>query len=209
MMIKSVTLRSFPLPLDFNGKAKLAEPSSTSCFPARSFPVVRCSSTRDVPKLELFSRGKFDRILQDPPLIQKAESELSDYCSTLEGDDSYSCWRAYFELKDLEREKPKVEVENLILQTGGLKSLIGCLHGVASMEKENKTKNGLKGAAEQPDSKKGMKIHNHIPDGLPKSQEELEEEESSKMPDSAFTRLLRAKGTIPAWFSHAPDHETD
>jgi len=39
--------------------------------------VVRCSSTRDVPKLELFSRGKFDRILQDPPLIEKAESELS------------------------------------------------------------------------------------------------------------------------------------
>jgi hypothetical protein len=27
---------------------------------------------------------------------------VSDYCSTLEGDESYSCWRAYFELKDLE-----------------------------------------------------------------------------------------------------------
>lgn len=27
---------------------------------------------------------------------------LLDYCSTLEGDESYSCWRAYFELKDLE-----------------------------------------------------------------------------------------------------------
>lgn len=26
----------------------------------------------------------------------------SDYCSTLEGDQSYSCWRAYFELKELE-----------------------------------------------------------------------------------------------------------
>ena len=25
-----------------------------------------------------------------------------DYCSTLDGDDSYSCWKAYFELKDLE-----------------------------------------------------------------------------------------------------------
>ncbi|CAL9223078.1 unnamed protein product [Arabidopsis halleri] len=124
-MIKSVTLRSFHLPIEFND-TKFAAPS------ARSFPVVRCSSTRDVPKLELFSRGKFDRILQDPPLIEKAETELSDYCSTLEGDDSYSCWRAYFELKDLEREKPKVEVENLILQTGGVKSLIGCLHGVAS-----------------------------------------------------------------------------
>ena len=27
---------------------------------------------------------------------------VSDYCSTLEGDDSYSCWRGYFELKELE-----------------------------------------------------------------------------------------------------------
>lgn len=25
-----------------------------------------------------------------------------DYCTTLEGDDCYSCWRAYFELKDLQ-----------------------------------------------------------------------------------------------------------
>lgn len=74
-MIKSVTLRSFLLPIEFNdtnGKAKFVVPS-------RSFPVVRCSSTRDVPKLELFSRGKFDRILQDPPLIEKAETELSGY----------------------------------------------------------------------------------------------------------------------------------
>ncbi|XP_024016644.1 CCG-binding protein 1 [Eutrema salsugineum] len=207
-MIKSVTLRSFPLPIEFNGKSKFLEPS-TSYFPARSFTVVRCSSTRDVPKLELFSRGKFDRILQDPPLIEKAESELSDYCSTLEGDDSYSCWKAYFELKDLEKEKPKVEVENLILQTGGLKSLIGCLHGVALIEKDKKTKNGLE-STEESNSKKGsMKLHIHIPDGLPKSQEELEEEEKSLMPDSAFTRLLRTMGTIPAWFSHVPDHETD
>ncbi|AEC06444.1 maternal effect embryo arrest 14 [Arabidopsis thaliana] len=203
-MIKSVTLRSFHLPIEFNDTKFVSRP----CFLARSFPVVRCSSTRDVPKLELFSRGKFDRILQDPPLIEKAESELSDYCSTLEGDDSYSCWRAYFELKDLEREKPKVEVENLILQTGGLKSLIGCLHGVASMEKDNKTKNGLH-VGEESDREKGMNLHIHIPDGLPKSEQELEEEEKSKMPDSAFTRLLRSKGTIPAWFSHAPDHETD
>ncbi|XP_023642792.1 CCG-binding protein 1 [Capsella rubella] len=204
-MIKSVTLRSFHLPIEFNDTTKFV-----TRFPTRSFPVVRCSNTRDVPKLELFSRGKFDRILQDPPLIEKAESELSDYCSTLDGDDSYSCWRAYFELKELEREKPKVEVENLILQTGGVKSLIGCLHGVASMEKDNnRTKNGLDVVEEESVSEKGMRLHVHIPDGLPKSEKELEEEEKSKMPDSAFTRLLRAKGTIPAWFSHAPDHETD
>lgn len=27
---------------------------------------------------------------------------VPEYCSRLEGDESYSCWRAYFELKDLE-----------------------------------------------------------------------------------------------------------
>ena len=27
---------------------------------------------------------------------------FADYCSVLEGDDSYNCWQAYFELKDLE-----------------------------------------------------------------------------------------------------------
>jgi len=111
-MIKSVTLRSFHLPIEFNDTKFVSRP----CFLARSFPVVRCSSTRDVPKLELFSRGKFDRILQDPPLIEKAESELSDYCSTLEGDDSYSCWRAYFELKDLEVSNSIVFFFNLRIQ---------------------------------------------------------------------------------------------
>lgn len=70
-MIKSVTLRPFPLPIEFHGKPKFVQPSK-SCF-----LVVRCSSTRDVPKLELFSRGQFDRVLQDPPLIEKTETELS------------------------------------------------------------------------------------------------------------------------------------
>lgn len=48
-----------------------------------------------------------------------------------------------------------------------------------------------------------------IPDGLPKSLEELEEEERARMPDSPFTRMLRTKGRFPAWYSPAPDHETD
>ncbi|MCD9560441.1 hypothetical protein HAX54_019123 [Datura stramonium] len=36
-----------------------------------------------------------------------------------------------------------------------------------------------------------------IPDGLPKTREELEEEEKARMPDSPYTKLLRAKGTHP------------
>jgi len=35
-------------------------------------------------------------------MICMAVLVVSDYCSTVEGDESYSCWRAYFELKDLE-----------------------------------------------------------------------------------------------------------
>ncbi|PQM35974.1 CCG-binding protein 1 [Prunus yedoensis var. nudiflora] len=34
-------------------------------------------------------------------------------------------------------------------------------------------------------------------------------EESARMPDSPFTRLLRIKGRHPAWYSATPDHETD
>ncbi|KAK4477066.1 hypothetical protein RD792_016271 [Penstemon davidsonii] len=143
-----------------------------------------------MPKLEPFSRTKLDR----------------DYCSTLEGDDSYSCWQAYFELKDLEKEAPKEEVERLIMEAGGVKSLIGCVHGVSAIHKSKKEGTG---------SPKHVYLENTeakpcpIPDGLPKTSEELEDEEKAKMPDSQFTRLLRARGTHPAWYSPAPEHETD
>lgn len=169
---------------------------------------MRCSSSRShafIPKLEPFSRTKLERAVRDPPLIEKSENELADYCSTLEGDESYSCWRAYFELKDLEREIPKSDVEKLILQAGGVKSLIGCLHGIAGIQKGKKKASG----STEPLSSEKCERHAPIPDGLPKSQAELEEEEKGRMPDSPYTRLLRTKGKFPAWYSPAPDHETD
>ncbi|KAF5745660.1 hypothetical protein HS088_TW07G01252 [Tripterygium wilfordii] len=159
-----------------------------------------------IPKLEPFSRSKLERVLKEPPLIEKCENDLSDYCSTLEGDNSYSCCKAYFELKDLEEEAPKEDVERLILQTGGIKSLIGCLHGISSMQKGKE--NGF-GLAKTLIADKGKERHCPIPDGLPKTLEELAEEESARMPDSPYTRLLRSKGSFPAWYSPAPDHETD
>ncbi|OIW10163.1 hypothetical protein TanjilG_27914 [Lupinus angustifolius] len=168
-----------------------------------------CCSTRNqsyIPKLEPFSRTKFDRVVKDPPLIEKSERELSDYCSTLEGEECCSCWQAYFELKDLEKESPKVDIERLILQTGGVKSLIGCLHGVTIMHKmKNDKLNLIK------DVKSEEEVHRScpIPDGLPKSCDELLEEKQGRMPDSQYTRLLRTMGSSPAWYSHAPDHETD
>lgn len=90
------------------------------------------SSSRNqsfIPKLQPFSRTKLDRLAKDLPLIEKSEKDLlgafrflcsifvwcrklcfwflifiylPDYCSILEGDESYSCWQAYFELKDLQ-----------------------------------------------------------------------------------------------------------
>ena len=35
----------------------------------------------------------------------------------------------------MQKETPKGDVEKLILQAGGIKSLVGCLHGIASMQK--------------------------------------------------------------------------
>ncbi|KAF3775426.1 CCG-binding protein 1 [Nymphaea thermarum] len=170
---------------------------------------VICSARRSeaIPKLEPFSRSKIERGLKEPSLLQKSENAILDYCSTLEGDESYRCWRGYFELKDLEKQLPKDEVESLVIQTEGVKSLIGCLHAVtAAREKphpeirENETK---------PAPRKRADSTCPIPDGLPKTQEEIEEEEAARMPDSPFTRLLRSKGRHPAWYSQAPDHETD
>uniref|UniRef100_A0A803NPC0 CCG-binding protein 1 n=1 Tax=Cannabis sativa TaxID=3483 RepID=A0A803NPC0_CANSA len=104
-MIKSSTvLRSCSLPLVLEAKdVNRTRPSSSTKFAS----TVTCSSRNHsyIPKLEPFSRTKFERILKDPPLIEKSENELADYCSTLEGDESYGCWRAYFELKDLEKHR--------------------------------------------------------------------------------------------------------
>ncbi|XP_038877912.1 CCG-binding protein 1 [Benincasa hispida] len=206
--MESSVLRSVSSPLLLDNTDLHLRRIGLSSSPRFSSTVVRCSSKNHayIPKLEPFSRTKLDRAIKEPPLIEKSENELADYCSTLEGDDSYSCWKAYFELKDLEKESPKQEVEKLILQAGGVKSLIGCLHGITAIQKrkgkEKETRKPWKGV-------EGRGRECPIPDGLPKSAEEIEEEEEGRMPDSPFTRLLRSKGAFPAWYSPAPDHETD
>ena len=48
-----------------------------------------------------------------------------------------------------------------------------------------------------------------VPDGIPKTQEELAEEEEALMPESPYTRLLRRMGRYPDWYTPRPDHETD
>lgn len=168
---------------------------------------ISCSSSSRnngyIPKLEPFSRSRLERAIKDPPLIQRSENQLADYCSTLEGDESYNCWKAYFELKDLEKEAPKEEVERLIIESGGMKSLVGCLHGITEI---HRVKKGCSKTGKASSSEEERVRLCPIPDGLPKSREELEEEENCKMPDSPFTRLLRTKGKNPAWYSPPADY---
>lgn len=113
---------------------------------------------------------------------------------------------AYFELKDLEKEMPREDVEKFVRQAGGLKSLIDCLHGITAMQKK-KDKKVQKPVSSTTGTQRERPFP--VPEGLPKTQEELDDEERGRMPDSPFTRLLRSMGRLPAWFSQAPDHETD
>ncbi|XWS62851.1 hypothetical protein CRYUN_Cryun06bG0046100 [Craigia yunnanensis] len=194
-MIKSILLHSYSSPILVEAKdihRTGFSPSSKTRFAS----TIRCSLSSDayIPKLVPLSRTKFERAVKEPPLIEKSENELADYCSTLEGDESYSCWRAYFELKDLE---------------GMFKSLIGCLHGIASIHNKGNNNGFFSMVKPLHNTEIEGKRFFHIPDGLTKSAEELEEEERARMPDSPFTRLLRTEGTFPAWHSPAPDHETD
>ncbi|XP_074292914.1 CCG-binding protein 1 [Silene latifolia] len=178
-------------------------PTVTDANTLKTYSITCCSKNHDykIPKLEPFSRTKFERGLRDPPLIDKSQNQLADYCTLLEGEPSYSCWQAYFELKDLQKEYTKDQLEKLIIEAGGVKSLIGCLHGVSAIHKANKSAS----SHSQQNHKQEPQPKGHIPDGLPKTTQELEEEENSKMPDSAYTRLLRLRGTLPAWYSPAPN----
>lgn len=96
----------------------------------------------------------------------------------------------------------KEEIEKLILQAGGVKSLIGLLHGISAIQKGKVIEKLMS-------TDKEVSRICPIPDGIPKTLEELDEEAEGKLPDSPYTRLLRARGKFPAWYSPAPDHETD
>lgn len=95
----------------------------------------------------------------------------------------------------------------MILQAGGVKSLIGYLHGISAIHKAKKE--SVDESNKKLNVQKSEENQCPVPDGLPRSAKEMEEEEKARMPDSAFTRLLRTKGKFPAWYSPVPDHETD
>lgn len=70
--MKSVLLRSCPCsPFLFE--------SHRGAHPQNLASTVRCASRNQayIPKLEPFSRSKFDRAIKGPTLIEKCENELS------------------------------------------------------------------------------------------------------------------------------------
>lgn len=54
--------------------------SSSSSKGAVNSKISCCSSSRNnayIPKLQPFSRSKFERVVKDPPLIQRSENQLA------------------------------------------------------------------------------------------------------------------------------------
>ncbi|GAB2267279.1 hypothetical protein Dimus_002265 [Dionaea muscipula] len=191
--------------------------SSTSSPSSGSEPVLPRRKSR-TPKLEPFSMSKMDRLLKNPPLIERTRNELADYCGRLEGDECYSCWDAYLELRYLEKECSKREVENLITVDGaaGLKALVQRLHRRTAMIKNSKQQEQVAAAAApaarepqhdllKPNPKTEPDTDRHIPDGIPIAKSEEEEEEGGIMDDSPYTRMLRviARGGYPTHYNPA------
>uniref|UniRef100_A0A0D3FPG8 Uncharacterized protein n=1 Tax=Oryza barthii TaxID=65489 RepID=A0A0D3FPG8_9ORYZ len=165
--------------------------------------VVRAVRNYDsIPKREPFSssRSVLDEFLrQEKPLVQRTKDQITDYCTTLEGDECCSCWDAYFELNKLEQELPKEEIARMVKDSeGDPRYLINSIHHRSDLRKKmaEKSHNSLSsnslGQAAKPRPFP-------VPDGLPKTQEELAEEQEALMPESSYTRLLRRMGRFPDW----------
>ncbi|KAG0466193.1 hypothetical protein HPP92_017195 [Vanilla planifolia] len=194
--------------------------------------VASCSGKKNYPYIPKHSgfirQHPLDYLMKDPPLLEKAEQDISDYCVTLEGDECYYCWRAYFELCDLQKELPKEEVEALVRQAQDVETLVEYLHRFTAMLKRCRQEKELRETSSSVEEKKQSpslaveqkqsttstpveekRVPFPVPDYLPKTWEELQEEEKAKWEDTPHMRLLRRMGTPPAWYTPRPDHETD
>jgi len=165
-----------------------------------------------IPKRETFSssRSILDEFLrQEKPLVQRTKDQITDYCTTIEGDECCSCWDAYFELNKLEQELPKEEIARMVKDSeGDVKYLIDSIHHRSNLRKKMAEKaHHTVSSSSQGQTAKPRPFP--VPDGLPKTQEELAEEEEALMPESPYTRLLRRMGRYPDWYTPRPDHETD
>lgn len=77
-MIKSILLRPYSAPILVEIK-DIRRSGLSPLSKTRFASTIRCSSSSDayIPKLEPFSRTKFERAVKDPPLIEKSENDLA------------------------------------------------------------------------------------------------------------------------------------
>lgn len=191
----------------------------TACFlPAsgRRAPAAAVRAVRNydsIPKREPFSSSRsilHEFLRQDKPLIQRTKDQITDYCTAIEGDECCSCWDAYFELNKLEQELPKDEIARMVKDSeGDVRYLIESIHHRSDLRKKvaEKSRNSVPSSSQGSRAAKPRPFP--VPDGIPKTQEELAEEEEALMPESPYTRLLRRMGRYPDWYTPRPDHETD
>ncbi|KAI5082009.1 hypothetical protein GOP47_0001752 [Adiantum capillus-veneris] len=183
------------------------------------------SSSPGIPKLEPFNRSRVSRLMKEPSLLEKAEHAISDRCSILEGDEAYQCWEALFEFENMKEEYtgqcniapaterqtacgPLERLESFVRQSGGVASLINNVRVLAMANEMRKASNAT---AQEVSHVASIDVTNgnveaekaHFfpePGELPPSKEDLELEQSAMMPESQFTRVLRAVGIPAPWF---------
>lgn len=108
-----------------------------------------------------------------------------------------------------QQELPKEEISRMVKDSeGDVRYLIESIHHRSDLRKKiaEKSRNSV------PSGSQGQTAKPRpfpVPDGIPKTQEELTEEEEALMPESPYTRLLRRMGRYPEWYTPRPDHETD
>lgn len=205
-------------------------PSSIEKIMARS-PLICRSMASDVqpngsaqghklPKAEPFNQSRLSRLLREPSLLEKAEHALAERCTHLEGDEAFRCWEALFEFEDIKEAYEEEcdaasgddrgsacqhleRFQNLVRQSEGVSGLIDNIRMVARTTKMQHEQ------AEAGEEVSGRASRPVVPEdgGLP--QYPVGEESSGLLPESDLTRMLRHRGSSPAWFTQRPDHEYD
>eukprot|EP00252_Welwitschia_mirabilis_P020479 TRINITY_DN502_c0_g1_i3.p1 TRINITY_DN502_c0_g1~~TRINITY_DN502_c0_g1_i3.p1 ORF type:complete len:144 (-),score=25.54 TRINITY_DN502_c0_g1_i3:517-948(-) len=123
------------------------------------------------------------------------------------------------ECKEEPEESPdKLMLENLVRRSATTKDLIAKLLAISKFRDNcrydlnpGRVKEGRKIMDEgNPASERGKKEF-PVPDELPKTAEELEQERSQMLVETPHSRLLRVVGRNihPPWYTPRPDHETD
>ncbi|KAJ4827425.1 hypothetical protein Tsubulata_011075 [Turnera subulata] len=244
-MLKSPILFRPPLLIE----PKELHPANPNLPKKPGFTIITCSSSSSsssrshvsIPKRSPFGPASLtDRYVIELPMIEKTRQRIADYCCTLEGLPCHSCWTAYFEIRDFEREWPKEDVEDLLRVTGelGCENLIRRIHSATRLLQEKKCSSWLAFPKDEEDEEEEKKstpklgksasdlatsvdvgkqkesmimeknsasraaatpVHakegkdgqgHHIPDGLPTSQEDMEEDGM----EFSWTRFLRRMG---------------